>query len=186
MIAKAFHPTTRVRRPDETPLPASQEALALSKTRRKADMEALQDLGEALLDVDAARLSQLDLPERLVEALGEARRITRHEARRRHMQFIGRLMRDVDPAPIRARLAQWADAPHAEKARAHAVERWRERLLSEAAALDRLCAEQPAADRDRIAALIDTARAERARGAPPRAYRELYRCLNRLLTKDAA
>ncbi len=63
--------------------------------------------------------------------------------RRRQLQFIGRLMREVDAAPIRARLAQWADAPNAEKARLHAVERWRERLLSEPAALEELCAEQP-------------------------------------------
>jgi ribosome-associated protein len=184
MIAKAFLPTTRVRRPDETPLPTGQEA-PLSKTRRKAEMDALQDLGMELLGVDAQRLLQLDLPERLVEALGAARRITRHEARRRQMQFIGRLMRDVDPAPIRARLAQWADAPRAEKARAHAVERWRERLLSEADALGRLCAEAPSADGEKLAALIASANAERARGAPPRAYRELYRCLNRLLARDS-
>jgi len=143
-------------------------------------MDALQGLGEALLDVGSARLAELDLPERLIDALDAARRITRHEARRRQLQFIGRLMREVDPAPIRARLAQWADAPNAEKARVHAVERWRERLLSEASGLERLCAERPDADRERLAALLESARAERAHGGPPRAYRELYRCLNRL------
>jgi ribosome-associated protein len=143
-------------------------------------MDALQDLGEALLEVNPARLAELDLPERLVDALDAARRITRHEARRRQLQFIGRLMRDVDPEPIRARLAQWADAPNAEKARLQAVERWRERLLADRDALDQLCGERPGADHDRLAALIERARAERARGQPPRAYRELYRALTRL------
>ena|SRR5438105_6597386 len=145
-------------------------------------MDALQDLGEVLLELPPARLAELDLPERLVDALDAARRITRHEARRRQLQFIGRLMRDVDPAPIRARLAQWADAPNAEKARLHAVERWRERLLAEPEALDRLCADRPATDRDRLAALIERTRAERAHGQPPRAYRELYRALNRVFS----
>jgi ribosome-associated protein len=143
-------------------------------------MGALQDLGETLLELNAARLAELDLPEALVEALETARRITTHEARRRQLQYIGRLMRDVDPAPIRERLARWAEGPNAEKARLHTVERWRERLLSEAGALDRLCAERAGADRLRLAALIDDARAERAHSEPPRAYRELYRSLNRL------
>jgi ribosome-associated protein len=79
--------------------------------------------------------------------------------------------------PIRTRLAQWADAPNAEKARLHALERWRERLLAEGDALDRLCAEHPVADRARLAALVDAVRAERAHGQAPRAYRELFRAL---------
>ena len=147
-------------------------------------MDALQALGEALLDVGPARLAELDLPERLVEALASARRITQREARRRQLQFIGRLMREIDPAPIRARLAQWADAPNAEKARLHAVERWRERLLAEERALDRLCTEHPATDREQLQSLIEAAHAERARGRPPRAYRELYRALDRLFSRN--
>jgi ribosome-associated protein len=166
-----------MRRPDETPSQAVPEADRYSKTRRKAEMSALQELGEALVTVGPARRAELDLPERLAEALDEAQRITRREARRRQLQFIGRLMRDIDAAPIRAQLARWTDAPNAEKARLHALERWRERLLIESGALDRLCAEQPAADRARLAALIEAAEAERMRGQPPRAYRELFRAL---------
>jgi ribosome-associated protein len=166
-----------MRRPDETPPQAVPVAEQRSKTQRKAEMSALQALGEALLNVGPARRAQLDLPERLVDALDAAQRITRREARRRQLQFIGRLMRDVDAAPIRTRLAQWADAPNAEKARLHALERWRERLLGEDDALDRLCAERPAADRARLATLVDAVHAERAHGRPPRAYRELFRAL---------
>ncbi|MDQ2962771.1 MAG: DUF615 domain-containing protein, partial [Pseudomonadota bacterium] len=166
-----------MRRPDETPSDAVRMAERPSKTRQKAEMDALQMLGQALLDVGPARRAELDLPERLVEALDAAQRMTHREARRRQMQFIGRLMRDIEAAPIRTRLAQWADAPNAEKARLHAVERWRERLLAEDHALDRLCAERPAADRARLAALVGAVHAERARGQPPRAYRELFRAL---------
>jgi ribosome-associated protein len=149
-------------------------------------MDALQDLGETLLDLSPARLSELVLPERLVEALEAARRMTQREARRRQMQFIGRLMREVDPAPIRERLARWAEGPNAEKARLHRVERWREHLLADPVELERLCAEEPRAERDRLAALIQEARAERAHGAPPRAYRALYRALNRLFGGESS
>ena len=144
-------------------------------------MDALQALGEALLEVGSDRLAELELPERLVEALDAARRIKQREARRRQLQFIGRLMRNIDAAPIRSRLAQWAQTPTAEKVRLHAVERWRERLLSESGALEALCAERTTADRQRLAALVDSARGERAQGHPPRAYRELFRVLNALL-----
>ena len=167
-----------------TPLDAAPEQslspseLLPSKTRRKVAMHALQDLGEAMVLLTPARLAALALPERLADAILQARHITRWEARRRQMQFIGRLMRDVDPLPIQARLEQWAGAPDAEKARLAHVERWRTRLLSEADALDRLCAENARADRPRLAALVARIRDERAHGEPPHAYRELFRTLN--------
>jgi ribosome-associated protein len=169
-----------------TPLDAAPEEslspseLLPSKTRRKAAMHALQDLGEAMVLLTPARLAALALPERLADAILQARHITRWEARRRQMQFIGRLMRDVDPLPIQARLEQWAGAPDAEKARLAHVERWRTRLLSEADALDRLCAESVRADRPRLASLVARIRDERAHGEPPHAYRELFRALNAL------
>ena len=164
---------------------ASEDALSPSdllpsKTRRKAEMHALQDLGEAMVRLTPARLAALALPERLADAIAEARHITKWEARRRQMQFIGRLMRDVDPLPIQARLEQWAGAPNAEKARLANVERWRTRLSSDADALGRLCADNASADRPRLAALVARVRDERARAQPPHAYRELFRILNAL------
>jgi ribosome-associated protein len=154
----------------------------LSKTRRKSEMHDLQSLGETLVRLSAPRLSELGLPERLADAIEQARGIRKHEARRRQMQYIGRLMRDVDPEPIRTRLAQWGAAPAAEKARLAAVERWRERLLVDSAALDQLCAAAPHADRALLSALVTRVQGERARAAPPHAYRELFRVLNTLLS----
>ncbi len=148
-------------------------------------MHALQDLGETLVALSPDRLSSLSLPERLEDAVAQAREITKWEARRRQMQFIGRLMRDVDPEPIRARIAEWNGASRAEKARLAAVERWRERLIQDAEALDRLCAEAPHADRSRFAALIGRVNRERAANAPPHAYRELFRALNSLFSASA-
>jgi ribosome-associated protein len=170
-----------MRRPDETPSAADQAAARPSKTRRKADMDKLQALGEALVDVDPARLDELALPERLAEAIAATRRIKQHEARRRQVQFIGRLMRDVEADLIRARLAEWTDAPRREKARLKAAETWRARLLADAAALDELCAECQAADRAALARLVELASLEHNRGGPPHAFRELFRAIAALI-----
>lgn len=166
-----------MKRPDETPPATDREEERPSKTRRKAEMDALQTLGAALVDVDPVRLRELALPERLGAAIGDARRITQHEARRRQLQFIGRLMREVDADVIRAKIAAWSDAPNREKARLHAIERWRDRLLAGGDALSELCAEYPAADRAALERLIMLSGEERAHGSPPRAYRELFRAL---------
>jgi ribosome-associated protein len=180
-LARATNQAHQAAPQDAAPEEANQASELLpSKTRRKAAMHALQDLGEAMVRLTPARLAALALPERLADAIIQARHITRWEARRRQMQFIGRLMRDVDPLPIQARLEQWAGAPEAEKARLAHVERWRRRLLSEGDALDRLCTENAGADRPRLTALLARIRDERARGAPPHAYRELFRTLNTL------
>ena len=78
-----------------------------SKTRKKKDMLALQKLGVQLVELNEQQLESMQLPEALLEAVQEARRLTKHEARRRQMQYIGRLMRDLDAAPIRDRLEKW-------------------------------------------------------------------------------
>ena len=89
------------------------------------------------------------------------------------MQFIGRLMRDVDPAPLEAALKRWSEGPAEEKARFAALERWRTRLLDEPTGLADFIAEHPAADRAELADLVHAARAERpderAAASPARA-----------------
>jgi ribosome-associated protein len=152
-----------------------------SKTKRKREMHALQDLGAELVALDAKRLASLDLPERLVDAIALARTITRHEARRRQMQYIGRLMRDVDPEPLRVALAAWARGSHAERAQFALVERWRDRVLQEHGGVDAFADAYPEAPREALAILAAAARDERARGAPPHKSRELFRTLKRII-----
>lgn len=148
-----------------------------SKTQRKRAMAALQSLGAALLDLPPARVQALALPEPLAEALAEARRITRREARRRQIQFIGRLMREVDPEPIRAALAEAEGRSAAARARQRQLERWRERLLADDTALTEFARAHPAAELQALRAAIRNARKEIAGGHPPRAQRALYRLL---------
>ena len=165
-------------RPDKPP----------SKTRRKAAMHVLQHLGESLVVLDnrhyAELAAALAFPDALVEAIRDARTITAWGARKRQLQYIGRLMREIDPEPIRKRLELLEHGRDANAARQHALEQWRDRLLAEPAMLDRLAAEFPRLDRPRFKALIHRAREERDRGAAPRAFRELFRELRALDAGD--
>ena len=167
-------------RPDE-PRSATDPVPPPSKSQRKRDMTALQSLGERLVTLDAGRLATLDLPERLIDALALARTLTRHEARRRQMQYIGRLMREVDPVPIEDALARAAYGPAQDKARFAALERWRTRLLEDVGALDAFLKEYPQADRAALAELVARAREERGRAGPPHHQRALFRALKTTL-----
>lgn len=162
---------------------AGGESPPPSKTRRKHAMHDLQQLGQSLVALDPRRLAEFELPERLADAIRDARAITRHEARRRQMQYIGRLMREIDPGPIAAGLARLDQLPRAEKLRFAAVEQWRDRLMTDDAALDEFVATHAGASRDELATLVGAARAERSSGAPPHRFRQLFR---RLKDLDAA
>jgi ribosome-associated protein len=152
----------------------------LSKTRRKREMLELQALGAALAELPEAQLAGLDVPEELREALVEAKRIRSHEAKRRQMQYIGRLMREIDPAPIREQLAA-IEGTSAQAAAAHRrLEAWRMRLLEDDAALTEFAGAHPGADLQKMRTLIRNARQEQREARPPRAYRELFRMLKTL------
>ena len=155
-----------------------------SKSERKRAMHELQALGERLLEVDSARLAELGLPERLVDAIAQARGITRHEGRRRQLQFIGRLMRHVDPEPLKAALIRWQSGPNRERARFARLEQWRDRLLTEPDGLARFLEAYPAADRIALSNLVDEAHDERKRGQPPHKSRALFRAIAKIV--DAA
>lgn len=174
--------------PTADPHQASPLADALgdvfSKTRRKEAMHELQDLGQALLGLDPIRLAALGLPERLADAIALARKLNKHEARRRQMQYIGRLMRDVDPEPLRAALATGTSGTAAERAHFANLERWRDRILDDPQGLDAFSAAYPAAPRAALAALVADVRAERMRAAPPRKSRALFREIKRIIDQS--
>lgn len=151
-----------------------------SKSQMKRDMHALQEMGAALVELSAERLARIGLPSALHEAIKECQRLTRHEARRRQMQYIGRLMRDVDPAPIRAALDAIRGVSAVETARQHRLEKLRERLLEDEAVLTEIGAAHPGADITRIRQLRRGTLHERETGKPPKNYRELFRVLREL------
>jgi ribosome-associated protein len=157
-----------------------------SKTRRKKEMLALQDLGAQLVELNAQQLETMQLPEPLLAAVLETKRLSKHEARRRQLQYIGRLMRDIDAAPIRDRLGQWRGQGREHTAQLHAIERWRDELLAADPALQRFLDEHPGADSQKLRALIRNARREQSAALPPKCFRELFRALRETIDKEAA
>ncbi|HTN50672.1 MAG TPA: ribosome biogenesis factor YjgA [Burkholderiaceae bacterium] len=157
-----------------------------SKSQRKRDMHALQALGAELVRLRREQLDRLDLPDELREAVEFAHRVTSHEARRRHMQYLGKLMRQVDADTIRAGIAGVTGESRAAVAQMHLAERWRERLLEDDAALTEFLAGHPGADVQWLRAAIRAARRERAAERAPRQARELYRWLHGQLRDRAA
>lgn len=153
-----------------------------SKTRRKKDMIALQELGKELLAAPAGLLDRLALPEDLRKALAEYKRLPNsHEAKRRQLQYIGRLMRDVDGEEIRAVLDQSNQNVELEKRRFHRLEELRDRLIDgDDVALESLIKEHPEVEIQHLRQLIRQARKERDEGKPPAASRKLFRYLREL------
>ncbi len=149
-------------------------------------MHELQALGVALVELADVQLEALGLPEELAVAVREAKRIRSHEGKRRQLQYIGRLMREVDPEPIRAQLDAIAGQSAQAAARHRRLEALRERLIGDDGALTDYVAAHAGADLQALRTLIRNARREQQEGRPPRAYRELFRLLKALETRTAA
>jgi ribosome-associated protein len=157
-----------------------------SKSARKRAAHAAQDLGEALIGLREAELVALALPERLTEAIREARRLTSRAAGARQRQYIGKLMRDIDTEPIRAALAARSERDALETQLFKRAESWRERLLTDGeGALAELAELRPGLDRSEWSGRVAAARNERARGLAAGtvgpAGRDLFRALRALL-----
>jgi ribosome-associated protein len=149
-----------------------------SKTRRKTASHELQSLGEALLELGDDHLAALGLGEPLLDALRAARRIRSHEARRRQMQLIGKLMRSADVEAARAAINERRLGQARDSLALHEAERWRVELIADDEATTRFAREHANADLQQLRALVRNARKEAA-SAPEqqsgRAYRELFR-----------
>lgn len=163
---------------------ASPDAEPLSKTKRKAGADALQDIGVKLVELPKERLGRLDLPERLLDAVLEAKRITANGATRRQKQYIGSLMRDINVAPIVDQLQRWEGKHTAENAHFHQLERWRNRLLTEEIALSEFMQLHPSVDSQHLRALIRNSRREQAANKPPKSSRELFKLLREISESD--
>jgi ribosome-associated protein len=133
-----------------------------SKSQLKRDMLALQVLGVALIELPKEALKRMPMPEKLDDAVRDARRITDHEGRRRQLQYVGRVMRS------------YLGVNRAETAKMHWIERTREKLLADDTALTEFIREHPGVDPQEGRTLIRNARKEREQAKPPRYFRELF------------
>ena len=152
-----------------------------SKTKIKKQMHELRDLGVELTELGKDQLAQLDIPENLRDAIREMHHINKFGAQRRQRQYIGKLMREVDTAPIIAKLDAWKGVSQTHVAYNHLLERWRDRLLESEHALTELLADHPQADAQHLRALIRNAQKEKEAGKPPKNYREIFQVLKEII-----
>jgi ribosome-associated protein len=146
-----------------------------SKSARKRESTALQDLGEQLIDLPQTEFDALPLPDTLRDAVLLARRITKHGGLYRQKQYIGKLMRKFDAEPIRLALAARDDRQRNVARRFRRLEHWRDRVVAEGVtAIADLRSEVSAIDAKALEALARDARRERDTGATPRAARQIF------------
>jgi len=153
----------------------------ISKSQRKRDLQDLKKLGQALLDFSDDALRQLMLPDVLLDALHTARKIHSNGARKRQMQYIGKLMKDIDVAPLRQAIESRNRQHDTQSREFHLLETLREQLLTDGdSALPVVLAHFPHADRQHLRKLVRMARKEQDSRQPPRASRLLFRYLREL------
>jgi ribosome-associated protein len=166
------------RNPDE----AEAEPGRPSKSALKREATSLQELGVKLSGLPDQEIKELDLPDNLFVALCDLKRLPSHGAQVRQRQYIGKLMRNIDPEPVLAKLAEKKLRHDSEIRRFQHIERWRDRLLSDpAGAAPELLREYPRADRAALMRLLHKAERERQEQRSPAGARELFAFLRELL-----
>ena len=166
----------------ENDAPGETEEQRLSKSARKREAASLQELGVKLSALPDQEIKALDLPESLFVALRDLRRLPSHGAQVRQRQYIGKLMRTIDPEPVLAKLAERKQRHDLEIRHFQQIERWRDRLLSDPAeGLNELLQEYPQADRTTLGKLLEKAEKERLEQRSPVGARELFAFLRQLL-----
>ena len=156
-------------------------SLEKSKSQIKRELHALQALGERLTTLKPDLLAKLPLTDALRRALAEAPKHTAHAARKRHIQFLGKLMREQDIDAILALIDQVDTSTREYNERFHNLERWRDRLIGEGdSALQSFIELYPEADSQHLRGLIRHAQHELARNKPPTAARKVFKYIREL------
>jgi ribosome-associated protein len=158
-----------------------------SKSELKRQAHALQDLGEALLELPDERLATLPMSDTLLDAVRELKRTRSHEGRRRQMQYVGKLMRQADTEPLREAVAALQLGRAQDSLALHRAERWRDELVTDDDALTRWVAKHPQSDAQQLRSLVRAARKDAA--TPPeqrhgRAFRELFQFIKQAVQDD--
>ena len=184
---KGYWSNGRFVKPEEI---AAAEVGPPSKTQLKAEADEKQLLGEALLTLRADLMARLELPEKLLDAVAGAKKITSFEGRRRQMQFIGKLMRKLDAEPIRNAIDEQKNGSAQLTLSLHMTEKWRDELISADDALGRWLTAHPETDAQELRALIRQARKDaqpEKPGEAPRhgkSYRDIFQLVKEHLAHE--
>ena len=161
-----------------------EEIIWVSKSEIKRDAEDLKQLGEKLVNLTKANLTKVPLDDNLKDAIELAQRLQK-EARRRQLQYIGKLLRSIDAEPIREALEKIENKHNQQQAMLHKLEILRDELITKGdAALTDLLNEHPSADRQQLRNVIRAAQKEKEQNKPSKAYREIYQILKTLILED--
>lgn len=161
-----------------------EEIIWVSKSEIKRDAEDLKQLGEKLVNLTKANLTKVPLDDSLKDAIELAQRLQK-EARRRQLQYIGKLLRSIDAEPIREALEKIENKHNQQQAMLHKLEILRDELVAKGdAALTDLLNEYPSADRQQLRNVIRAAQKEKEQNKPSKAYREIYQILKTLILED--
>lgn len=156
-----------------------------SRSQRKREVLALQDLGEILVDLPPAQLKKLPLDPKLAEAITTAQNLKSREAIRRQLQYIGKLMRNIDPQPIEEAIAKIQDKNRQGKAQFHQIEKWRDRFIGEGdKILEEFVQQYPDTDRQHLRQLVRRAQQDRAQNKNSGAETELFRLLRSIISQS--
>jgi ribosome-associated protein len=149
-----------------------------SKSALKREMTALQKIGEELVDLPSSQLSKIAMPELLEDAIMLARRLKNREGKRRQLQYIGKIMRNIDSDAIRLRLDSFNHQSQVYRQQFNRLEQWRDRLITDGdKAIDDLLKESPGVDRQHLRQLIRQAKKEISQSKPPSASRKIFKYL---------
>ncbi|QJD60453.1 DUF615 domain-containing protein [Pseudomonas sp. gcc21] len=156
-----------------------------SKTQVKRELHELQELGRRLTELKPAQLDKLELTDKLRRALDEAHRHTARGALKRHLSFVGKLMRDQDIEAIQAYVDRLDSSSQAHAQHFHQLERWRDRLLTgKPEEQDAFIALYPETDRQQLRQLVRQASKETAENKPPAASRKLFKLIRGIVEDD--
>jgi ribosome-associated protein len=168
------------RKNQKAPWEEEEEIIWVSKTEMKEDMEALQKLGVELVALKPSVLEKFPLSDELATAISDAQRF-KNEAKRRQLQYIGKLMRHIDPEAIQQALDKYRNKHSQASAELHKLEALRDRIIAEGdSAIAEVINEHPTADRQRLRQLARQANKEKQTNKPPRAFREIFQILKEL------
>lgn len=149
-----------------------------SRTQKKKEAEALQVLGEKLANLSHEQIKDIDLPDDIYEAVRFAKTIKSRGARRRQMQYIGTLMRNIDPGPVMEAIRNIEEGDLKKAAAFREIETWRDELVSgNKALMEEILKQCPETDRQQLNRLVRNAIKERGSHKPPKSSRALFRYL---------
>ncbi|RJG50067.1 ribosome-associated protein [Motilimonas pumila] len=155
----------------------------ISKSEIKREMDALQALGNQLVKLSPTELAKIPLSESLADAIALAHKIkNKHEALRRQLQYIGKLMRHEDPEPIQAALDKLANKHQEATREFHQIEIFRDQVIAEGdEAISGLIEQYPQLERQKLRQLARQANKELKSAKPPKAAREIFKYLREMI-----